>query len=149
MKNSKVLSFVFVIASIALISWTVFVVAAENGVFISKGTSWTSDSPTLVGVTKSNGYYNISFAFSSVNYSRQLQNIVINPNNEEAVAGLTGNINGTIVNGTNPVFSYCLKTGDSLQVSLTFPCADFISGTIIDVQVFGDCFGTGGTVSLP
>ena len=149
MEKSKVLSLVFVIASIALISWTALVVVAENGAFISKGTFWTSDCPSLVGVTKSNGYYNISLAFSSVNYSRQLQNIVINPNSQGTVTGLTGYINGTVVNATNPVFNYCLKTGDSLQVSIMFPCVAFSSGTTIDVQVFGDCFGSGGTVLLP
>jgi hypothetical protein len=148
-EKSKVLSLVFVIASIALISWAVFVVAAENGAFVSKGTFWASDCPSLVGVTKSNGNYNISFAFSSVNYSRQLQNILINPNSQGNVAGLAGCINGTAVNATDPVFKYCLKSGDSLQVSLIFPCADFASGTTIDVQVLGDCFGSGGAILLP
>ena len=148
-EKSKGLSLVFVIASIALISWTVLVVVAENGAFVSKGTSWISDCPSLVGVTKSDGFYNISFDFSSMNYSRQLQNMIINPNSQGAVNGLTGNINGTVVNGTDPVFKYCLKSGDSLQVSLRFPCADFVSGTTIDVQVLGDCFGSGGTILLP
>jgi len=149
MKKSKLLSYLFIIASIALISWTVFVVAAENGTFISKGTVWTSDSPSLVAVAKSKGYYNISLAFSSVNYSRQLQNILINPNSQGIVPGLTGDINGTAVNGTNPIFTYNLKSGDSLQVSILIPCTDFVSGTILQVQVMGDCFGTGGEVKLP
>jgi hypothetical protein len=148
-EKSKVLPIVFVMISIALISWTVLVVAAENGAFASKGTFWASDCPSLAGVSKNNGFYNISLAFSSVNYSRQLQNILINPNSQGTVADLNGNMNGTVVNAADPVFKYCLKGGDSLQVSLIFPSADFASGTTIDVQVLGDCFGSGGAILLP
>jgi hypothetical protein len=149
MQKSRLLSLLFIIASVALISWTVFVVAAENRDFISKGTIWTSSSPSLAGVSKTNGYYIISLAFSSVNYSRQLQNTLINPNNQEVVAGLTGDINGTSVNGTNPVFAYCLKSGDNLQVKAQFPCSAFVSGTTIWVEVMGDCFGTRVEILLP
>ena len=120
LKKSMVLSLTFVIISLALISWTV-VVAAENGFFAGKSTSWASDNPSLAGVVKSDGYYDISFTFSSVNYTRQLQNIMINPNSNDAVAGLKGNINGTAVNEENPVFSSLINKGDSLQVDLLVP----------------------------
>ena len=63
LKKSMALSLAFVIISIALISWTVLVVAAENGFFVGKSTSWASDNPSLVGAAKSDGYYNVSFAF--------------------------------------------------------------------------------------
>lgn len=132
-----------------LVSWTVLVVAAENGFFVSKSTSWASNNPSLVGVAKSDGYYNISFAFSSVNYTRELQNIMINPNSNDAVVGLKGNINGTAVNEENPVFSSLISKEDSIQVDLLVPCADFRSGTTIYLQVLGDGFGSGGTILLP
>ena len=143
------LSLTFVIISIALICWTVLVVAAENGFFVDKGTSWASDNPSLVGVAKSDGYYNISFAFLSANYTRQLQNIMINPNSHDTVVGLMGFVNVTAVNENNPVFSSLINKGDSLQVYLLVPCADFRSGTTINVQVLGDCFGSCGTILLP
>jgi hypothetical protein len=149
LKKSMALSLAFVIISIALISWTVLVVAAENGFFVDKSTSWASDNPSLVGVAKSDGYYNISFAFSSANYTRQLQNIIINPNRNDAVVGLKGCINGTAVNEENPVFSSLIIKGDSLQVDLLIPYADFRSGTTINLQVLGAGFGSGGTILLP
>jgi hypothetical protein len=73
---------------------------------------------------------------------------MINPNSDDAVAGLKGYINGTAVNGENPVFSSLINKGDSLQVNLLIPCTDFSSGTTINVQVLGDCFGCGGTILL-
>jgi hypothetical protein len=149
LKKSMALSITFVIVSIALISWTVLVVAAQNGFFAGKSTSWAYDNPSLVGVAKSDGYYNISFAFSSVNYTRQLQNFLINPNSNDVVVGLKGYINGTAVNGENPVFSSLIDKGDSLQVNLLIPCADFSSGTTINVQVLGAGFGSSGKILLP
>ena len=144
-----VASLAFVIISIALISWKVLVVAAENGFFVGKNNSWTSDNPSLVAVTRNDGYYHISLAFSSVNYTRQLENIMINPNSHDTVVGLKGFINSTAVDEDNPVFSSLINKGDSLQISLLIPCADFRSGTSIYLQVFGDSFGSGGTVLLP
>lgn len=138
----------FIIISIAVISWTV-VVAAENGFFAGKSTSWISDNPSLVGVTKNDDYYKISLAFSSVNYTRQLQNIMINPSSNDAVVGLKGYINGTAVNVEKPVFSYLINKNDNIQVDLLVPCADFSSGTTINVQVFGEGFGSCGTILLP
>jgi hypothetical protein len=149
LKKSMALSLAFVIISIALISCTVLVVAAQNGFFVPKSTSWASDNPSLMGVAKSDGYYDISFAFSSTNYTRQLQNIMINPNSNDAVVGLKGSINGTAVNEENPVFSSLINKGDSLQVDLLVPTADFPSGTAINVQVLGSGFGCGGTILLP
>lgn len=149
MQKSKTLSFIFAITSIVLISWTIFVVAAQNGVFINKDTPWMSDSPSLVGVTKDFDYYNISLAFSSINYSRELQNIIINPHSEEAVNGLFGYINGTTVKGPNPVFRSFIETGDNLQVNLMVPCEAFNSGTTIELQVFGAGFGCAGTILFP
>jgi hypothetical protein len=148
LKKSLALSLTFLIISIVLISWTV-VVAAENGFFAGKSTSWAYDNPSLVGVAKSNGYYNLSFAFSSVNYTRQLQNFMINPNSNDVVVGLKGYINGTALNGENPVFSSLINKGDSLQVDLLIPCADFPSGTTINVEVLGSGFGSGGSILLP
>jgi len=148
LKKSMALSLTFVIISLALIGWTV-VVAAENGFFVSKGTSWASDNPSLVGVTRKDSYYSISLAFSSVNYTRQLQNIMINPNSNVSVVGLKGYVNGTSVNEENPVFSSLINKGDSLQVELLIPYADFCSGTTVYVQVLGDSFGSGGAVLLP
>ncbi len=147
LKKSKALSIAFVVISVALICWTILVVAAESGFFVCNG--WASDNPSLVGVRKADGYYNISFAFSSANYTRQLQNVLINPNSNNEVVGLKGYINGTAVNEENPVFSSLINKGDSLQVNLLIPSADFHSGTNIDVQVLGDCFGSSGTILLP
>jgi hypothetical protein len=148
-KKSKALSIVFVAIAIALNTWTALVVAGENGFFDNHGTWWTSDSPALTGVTRSNDHYNLSFAFSSANYSRELQNIIINPQSDGTITGLMGYVNGTIVNGPNPVFKYCLQANDTLNVNVMIPCEDFNPGTVVDVMVMGSGFGCGGTVLLP
>jgi hypothetical protein len=148
-KHSKNLSLVFATVSIMLISWSILVVAGENGLFENKGMRWMSDSPSLTGVTTRNGYYVLSFSFSSLNYSRELQNIIINPRGHEPIAGLTGFINGTVVSGANPIFKYIIDANDSLQVNVMFPLARFSSGTTVEVQVLGASFGTGGQVVLP
>jgi hypothetical protein len=146
--KSKALSIVFIIASIALLSWTALIVAAQTGLFRNKGNSWCCDSPSIVGVTKNKDYYKISFAYTATNYSRELQNIIINPR-EETVTGITGFINGTVVTGTNPVFKYLLQANDTLQVDLMLPRENFSSGTTVEVVVFGNCSMAGGTVLLP
>lgn len=148
MKKSKALSIIFIIASIALRSWTALLVAAQTGIFNSKGTSWCCDSPSIVGVTKSEDYYTISFAYTSVNYTRELQNIIVNPR-EETVIGITGFINGTAVTGTNPIFKYDLQPNDTLQIDLMLPRKNFSSGTTVEVVVFGNGSNAGGTVLLP
>jgi hypothetical protein len=147
-KKAKALSITFSIASIVLISWTILLVAAQTGVFIKPPTSWPTDSPALIDVTKSENRYKLSFAFTSANYKRELQNIVINPR-EETVNGITGYINGTAVTGANPVFKYTLQSGDNLHVDVLLPCANFSSGATIEVIVFGCGFMAGGTVLLP
>ena len=148
MKKSKILSVTFIIASIALISWSLMVLAGVNGAFSSNESSWTSDNPSFQGVTKNDGYYNISLAFKNVTYAERLDNILINPNSQENVIGLTAYLNGTAVNAPDPV-SCNLQKGDSLQVNLVFPCTNFASGTTIHLDVIGDNFGCGGSVVLP
>jgi hypothetical protein len=139
---------VFIAFSVILVVWTVFAIVAESGCFVSK-TSWSSDCPSLIGVYTHNGYYDISLSFSSANYSRELQNIIINPRDEGSIAGLTGTINGTSVHGANPVFSCLIERGNSLSVHVLFPCARFNPGAVIELQVLGGGFMSGGTIQLP
>ena len=151
MKKSKVLSIVFITLAIASNTWTALVVAGENGfnIFENKETLWPTDSPALTAVTRSNGYYNLSFAFTSANYSRELQNIIINPRADTPIAGLMGYINGTIVNGPNPVFKYNLQANDSLYIDIMLPCTNFNPDTSIEVEVMGAHFLAGGRILLP
>ena len=104
--------------------------------------------PVLQGVSKSNGYYNISLAFVNVTYPERLDNILVNPNNPEDVMGLIGYLNGTALAFGAPI-TYALKSGDSLRVDLTLPCSEFASGSSIYLCVMGDCFGCGKSVVLP
>ena len=90
--------------------------------------SHPSDLPYIQGVTKSNGYYNISLAFSDVSDLIRLDNILVNPNSQEDTTDPTIYVNGTAVN-TYPLSS--LQSGDSLQVNLTLPCNEHASGIII------------------
>ncbi len=149
MDKSKRLSIVFVVFSVVLLGWTGFVLAVESGYFVPPQTSWVSDSPALLGVTARNGYYDISLAFSSVNYTRELQNIIINPRDEGSIDGLTGFVNGTAVHGLKPVFSSVIEPGDTLQVHVMFPYARFSPGATVELQVLGGSFGSTGIVKLP
>lgn len=149
MKKSKILSAVFIIASLALISWTFIVMAGVNGVFSNNKSGWSSNNPSLQGITKKDDYYNISLAFSNVTYNERLNGIVIiNSSNHENDINPTAYLNGTAVDATDPV-SCNLQRGDSLQVNLVFPCANLDSGTTINIHVMGDIFGCGGSVVLP
>ena len=149
MKKSSVLSLAFVTASIVLICWTCIVIVGVNGAFSSTPPSWPSSNPSLQGVTKNGGYYNISLAFTNVTYPERLDNILINPNSPGNVAGLTAYLNGTASNIPNVSESCNLKKGDSLQVNLVFPCSNFTSGSEVYLAVMGDYFGCGGYVLLP
>jgi hypothetical protein len=110
--------------------------------------SHSQDLPTFQGVTKNNGYYNITLAFTNVTDSETLDNIVINPERSETVADSTFYLNGTAVNPQGPV-SCSLKSGDSLQIDLTLPCTEFPSGSTVMLEVVGNSFGCGKAVVLP
>jgi len=103
--------------------------------------------PHVQGVTKSNGHYNISLAFSNVEYPVRLDNIIIiNPNNHEDTTTPTIYVNGTVMN-TYPLSR--LNSGDSLQINLTVPTAKYDLGTTLNLYIMGDCFGCGKTIVLP
>lgn len=104
--------------------------------------------PKLQGVTKSNGFYNISLAFINVTYAERLDNILVNPYSSEAVTDLTAYLNGMALDTGAPI-SYNLESGDSLQVNLTLPCAEFASGSTLALCVMGEHFGCGLSVVLP
>jgi hypothetical protein len=104
--------------------------------------------PKLQGVTKSNGYYNISLAFTNVTYRERLDNILVNPNSPEDVTGLIAYLNGTALDAGAPITRF-LESGDSLQINLTLPCTEFASGSEIYLCVMGDHFGCGESVVLP
>ncbi len=110
--------------------------------------SHSKDLPTLLGVTKNNGYYNISLAFTNVTDSETLDNILINPQSSKTVTDSTFYLNGTAINQQDPV-GCNLKSGDSLQINLTLPCTDFPSGSTITLEVMGNCFGCSKAVVLP
>ena len=104
-----------------------------------------SDFFIVQGVTKSNGYYNISLAFQNVTDPIRLDNILINPNSQEDFHP-TIYVNGTIARAY-PLGS--LKSGDSLQVNLTLPCSECASKSSLYLCVMGDSFGCGKEVTLP
>ncbi len=110
--------------------------------------SHSQDLPILQGVTKNNGYYNITLAFTNVTDSETLNNILINPQISKTVTDSTFYLNGTAINPQDPV-SCNLNSGDSLQINLTLPCTEFPSGSTITLQVMGNSFGSGKTVVLP
>jgi hypothetical protein len=147
-KKARILSTIFSITSILLISWSLVVLAGVTGAFSSNEHSWIADNPRLQGVTKNDNYYNVSLLFSNQAYNQTLNNILINPNSQEKVIGLTAYLNGTAVDSTEPI-SYTLQQGNSLQVNLVFPCTNFASGTSINIHVIGDTFGCSGFVVLP
>ncbi len=106
------------------------------------------DFPVLGGATKNNDYYNISLAFANVTDNETLDNILINPQSSKTVTDATFYLNGTAVNQQDPV-TCSLKSGDSLQISLTLSCSEFPSGSTIMLDVMGSCFGCGEALRLP
>ena len=110
--------------------------------------SHSQDLPNLEGVTKNNGYYNITLAFINVTDSENLDNILVNPQSSKTVIDSTFYLNGTAINPQDPV-SCNLNSGDSLQINLTLPCTEFPSGSTITLQVMGNSFGSGKAVVLP
>jgi hypothetical protein len=150
MKKSKMLASVCIIAAIGAVCSSVVTFAAlsQHESQVGSSVNRSSDYPYFQGVTKSNGYYNISLAFSKVYDSERLDNIIINPNSQENITGLTFYLNGTAVVAPNPA-SYNLKSGDSLQVNFTVPCSEFASGSTMLVNVVGDSFGWNTEVVLP
>ncbi len=109
--------------------------------------SHIQDFPNVEGVTKNNGYYNISLAFINVTDNETLENILINPQSSKTVADSTFYLNGTAISQQDPV-SCSLKSGDSLQINLTLPVTEFASGSTITLQVMGNSFGCGKAVVL-
>jgi hypothetical protein len=101
--------------------------------------------PYVQVVTRSNGYYNISLAFSNVTDPIRLDNILVNPNGQEDFDP-TIYMNGTIMK-RYPLGS--LKRGDSLQVNLTLPCSEFASKSSLYLCIMGDSFGCGKEITLP
>ena len=110
--------------------------------------SHSKDLPILQGVTKNNGYYNITLAFTNVTDTETLDNILVNPQSSETVTDSTFYLNGTAINQQTPV-SCNLKSGDNLQINLTLPCTEFPSGSTINLEVTGNSFGCGKAVVLP
>ena len=104
--------------------------------------------PKVQGVTKNNGFYNISLAFINVTYAERLDNILVNPNCPETVKGLVAYLNGTALDEGDPI-TCKLKSGDSMQINLTVPCTEFASGETLTLCVMGDHFGCGTSVVLP
>ena len=138
------------IGSIIGISLTLFASGSifphnESNVFVD---SHASDLPCVQSVTKNDGYYNISVVFSNVSDSERLENILINPQSQKNITNLTACLNGTELNMMDSI-SYNLKSGDSLQINLRFPCTEYASGTTITLCIMGDTFGYNEPVILP
>ena len=110
--------------------------------------SHSQDLPNIEGVTKNNGYYNITLAFINVTDSETLDNILVNPQSSKTMTDSTFYLNGTAINQQEPV-SCNLKSGDNLQINLTLPCTEFPSGSTINLEVTGNSFGCGKAVVLP
>jgi hypothetical protein len=134
-------------------SFTLVFTAALTPHSESSGTpdSHTNDSilPKVQGVTKNNGFYNISLAFINVTYAENLDNILINPNNSKATTGLVAYMNGTALDEGAPV-ACKLESGDSMQINLILPISLFASsGETVNLCVMGDSFGCGIPIVLP
>jgi hypothetical protein len=104
--------------------------------------------PKVEGITKNNGFYNISLAFINVTYAENLDNILINPNNSKATTGLVAYMNGTALDESAPI-ACKLAGGDSMQINLTLPSNEFASGETVNLCVMGEGFGCGIPVVLP
>lgn len=146
MKKLNNAAWVCVIVAVVAVSLSV---VAFGGINCCESSGYvdphSSVIPSVQGVTKSNGYYNISLAFSNVSDPVRLDNILINPHSSGDAPNSTIYVNGTAVN-TYPLSS--LNSGDSLQVNLTIPTAGYDSRTVY-LCIMGDCFGCGRTVALP
>ena len=104
--------------------------------------------PKVQGVTKNNGFYNISLAFINVTYAENLENILINPNSSKDATGLVAYMNGTALDESTPI-ACKLESGDSMQINLTLPSSEFATGETVNLCVMGDCFGCGIPIVLP
>jgi hypothetical protein len=106
--------------------------------------------PRLLAVTKNEGFYNVSLAFTNVSYAEALQNILVNPNSPQDTNGdgVVAYMNGTALKQDAPI-AYCLKKGDSLQIDLTVPCQELESKAEPYLCVIGDHFGCGIPLKLP
>jgi len=137
-----------IIIAVTVISLSIGVIGSINrNEYNGYADSHSPGFPHVQGITKSNGYYNISTAFSNVQDPIRIDNIIIiNPNNHEDTTNPTIYVNGTAVN-MYPLSR--LNSGGSLQVNLTVPTAKYDSGTTLNLYVMGDCFGCGKTIVLP
>lgn len=104
--------------------------------------------PKVEGVTKNDGFYNISLAFINVTYAENLENILINPNNSKAPIGLVAYMNGTALDESAPI-ACKLEGGDSMQINITLPISEFASGETVNLCVMGEGFGCGLPIVLP
>ncbi len=145
LKKSFVLSIIFVIASIVLLSWSVIVIAAVNGVFRDDRLCWGTDNPSLA-FTQKGGYYNISLAFHGVQYNETIDGIVLTTGNCQDFQSLTRYVNGTALAKDAPV-SFKLHCGDEVAVNFVFPMDDLPLGTRVNIRVFGNSSGCGGYIT--
>lgn len=139
MKNLSIIALVCVIVSVLTTSLTIVMFSSILPSHESRGGSLSGIS-YVKGVTKSNGYYNISLLIpnvSNVTSSERLDNFGINQMSQEDLPDLIIYINGTAVDTSNPL-RYNLKSCDSLQVNLMVPCTDYASGSTINVCLWGD-----------
>lgn len=148
MKKWKIIV-MYIVVSIVAFSLTL----VSLGFILSRHESYdqpdshSADLPVIQEVTKNNGYYNISLAFSNVTDPIRLDNILVNPNSEETIKDLTFYLNDTALNAGDP--ARCnLKSGDSLEVNLTLPCSEYTSGSTLYLCVMGS-IGCGEEVVLP
>jgi hypothetical protein len=139
MKELGIIALVCVIASILAVSLTVIIFTSILPHHESYGGS-PSGISYIKGVTKSNGYYDISLlipSVSNVTASERLDNFGINQISQEDLPDLIIHINGTAVDTSNPL-RYNLKSCDSLQINLIVPCTNYASGSTINVCLWGD-----------
>jgi hypothetical protein len=116
-------------ANLAVLSWL-----TASGNSSSEQGIPNIDFPSWQGVTKSAGYYNVSLSFSNLTDPLTLTNIFVDPWSIQNYSAPTFYFNGTLENHF-PLTA--LGIGDSLHVSLTFPCSEYASGTNLDVDVVG------------
>lgn len=149
MKRWKIIA-MYIFVSIGAFSLTIVSLGyiLPRHVSYGQGDSHSADLPLVQEVTRNNGYYNISLAFSNVTDPIRLDNILVNPNSDENIKDLTFYLNGTALNAGDP--ARCnLKSGDSLQVNLTLPCTECASGSKLYLCVIADCIGCGEEIVLP
>jgi hypothetical protein len=148
-KKSSLIALICIIGAVAVNSVTALSLAAilsPQQTYAHVPEPYSTTSPCIQSVTKTNSYYNISIAFSNVTYAETVDNILVNPNSPANKTDPTIYLNGTVAN-TYPLAN--LQRGDSLRVDVTVPCSEYAPDSTLYLNIICDCCGSGKYIQLP